>query len=52
MYRVYTYLLGGLEITRPNQMWAFDITFIPMARGFAYLTAILDVFSRRLLAWR
>lgn len=48
----YPYLLRGLKITRPNQVWASDITYIPMARGFAYLVAIIDWYSRRVLAWR
>ncbi len=51
-HKVYPYLLRGLEIVRPNQVWAMDITYIPMARGFAYLTAVLDWFSRRVLSWR
>ena len=50
--RIYPYLLRGLAITRPNQVWAMDITYIPMARGFVYLAAVLDWFSRRVLAWR
>ena len=41
-----------LAVTRPNQVWATDITYIPMARGFVYLIAIVDWFSRRVLAWR
>ncbi len=45
------YLLRGLEITRPNQVWAIDITYIPMAKGFMYLTAIIDVYSRYVVAW-
>ena len=49
---VYPYLLRGLTIARPNQVWATDITYIPMARGFAYLVAIIDWYSRRVLAWR
>jgi len=49
---VYPYLLRGLSITRPNQVWATDITYIPMARGFSYLVAIIDWYSRRVLAWR
>ena len=49
---VYPYLLRGLTISRPNQVWATDITYIPMARGFAYLVAIIDWYSRRVLAWR
>ena len=51
-HRVYPYLLRGMEITRPNQVWATDITYIPMARGFLYLVAIMDWFSRCVLAWR
>jgi putative transposase len=50
--RIYPYLLRGLTITRPNQVWAMDITYIPMARGFVYLAAVVDWFSRRVLAWR
>ena len=49
---VYPYLLRNLAITRVNQVWAADITYIPMARGFAYLMAIIDWYSRRVLAWR
>lgn len=45
------YLLKGLQITRPNQVWAVDITYIPMAKGFMYLTAIIDVYSRFVVAW-
>jgi putative transposase len=48
----YPYLLRGLAITRPNQVWAMDITYIPMARGFVYLAAVVDWFSRRVLAWK
>ncbi len=51
-HKIYPYLLRGLEIERPNQVWAMDITYIPMARGFVYLTAVMDWFSRRVLAWR
>lgn len=51
-HRVYPYLLRGLTIDRPNQVWAMDITYIPMARGFVYLTAVVDWYSRRVLAWR
>jgi putative transposase len=51
-HKIYPYLLRGLEITRPNQVWAMDITYIPMARGFVYLAVVLDWFSRRVLAWR
>ena len=51
-HKVYPYLLHKLAVTRPNQVWATDITYIPMARGFVYLIAIVDWFSRRVLAWR
>ena len=51
-HKIYPYLLWGLEITRPNQVWAMDITYIPMARGFVYLAVVLDWFSRRVLSWR
>jgi putative transposase len=51
-HRVYPYLLRHLEITRSNHVWAADITYIPMKRGFVYLVAILDWASRRVLAWR
>jgi putative transposase len=51
-HKVYPYLLRKLPVTRPNQVWATDITYIPMARGFVYLVAIVDWFSRRVLAWR
>jgi len=50
-HRVYPYLLGGMEITRPNQVWAADITYIPMARGFHYLVAIMDWYTRYVVAW-
>jgi len=51
-HKVYPYLLGGMEITRPNQVWAADITYIPMARGFLYLVVIMDWHSRYVLSWR
>ena len=51
-HRVYPYRLRNLEITRSNQVWAADITYIPMTRGFVYLFAVLDWASRRVLAWR
>ena len=51
-HKIYPYLLRKLAVTRPNQVWAMDITYIPMARGFVYLTAVVDWFSRRVLAWR
>lgn len=50
--RKYPYLLRDLKIVRPNQVWATDITYIPMRRGFLYLVAIMDWFSRFVLAWR
>jgi putative transposase len=50
--KVYPYLLRGLTVDRPNQVWATDITFVPMARGFVYLVAIMDWYSRRVLSWR
>ena len=49
---VYPYLLRNLKISRVNQVWASDITYIPMARGFLFLVAIIDLYSRRVLAWR
>jgi len=51
-HKNYPYLLRGMEITRPNQVWAMDITYIPMTRGFVYLAVVLDWFSRRVLSWR
>ncbi len=51
-HRIYPYLLRKLPVTRPNQVWAMDITYIPMARGFIYLAAVLDWFTRRVLSWR
>lgn len=51
-HTIYPYLLRGLKIDRPNQVWAMDITYIPMARGFVYLAAVIDWYSRRVLAWR
>jgi putative transposase len=51
-HKIYPYLLRGMDITRPNQVWAMDITYIPMARGFVYLAVVLDWFSRRVLSWR
>ena len=51
-HRVYPYLLRGLAIDRPNQVFAMDITYIPMARGFVYLVAVLDWYSRKVLSWR
>jgi len=51
-HKIYPYLLRGLTVDHPNQVWAMDITYIPMARGFVYLAAVVDWFSRRVLAWR
>ncbi len=51
-HKVFPYLLRKLAVTRPNQVWAMDITYVPMARGFVYLTAVIDWFSRKVLAWR
>jgi putative transposase len=52
LHRIYPYLLRGLAIDRPNQVWAADITYIPMPRGFLYLVAVIDWYSRYVLAWR
>jgi putative transposase len=51
-HKIYPYLLRNLPVVRPNQVWAMDITYIPMARGFVYLAAVVDWFSRRVLSWR
>ena len=51
-HKIYPYLLRKLAVTPPNQVWAMDITYIPMARGFVYLCAVVDWFSRRVLSWR
>jgi putative transposase len=51
-HKIYPYLLRRLEIEPPNQVWAMDITYIPMARGFVYLAAVVDWFSRRVLSWQ
>ena len=51
-HKIYPYLLRGLAVERANQVWCMDITYIPMARGFVYLAAVVDWFSRRVLAWR
>jgi putative transposase len=50
-HKVYPYLLKGLAIERPNQVWCADITYIPMRRGFAYLVAVMDWYSRYVLSW-
>jgi putative transposase len=51
-HKIHPYLLRGLSIDRPNQVWCADITYIPMAKGFVYLVAVMDWFSRRVLSWR
>ena len=51
-HRIYPYLLRGLSIDHPNQVWAADITYVPMARGFMYLVAVMDWHSRKILSWR
>ena len=51
-HRVYPYLLRGLKVERPNQVWCSDITYVPMASGFMYLVAVMDWFSRHVIRWR
>jgi putative transposase len=51
-HKIDPYLLRDLAVTRPNQVWAMDITYVPMARGFVYLAAVIDWFSRRVLSWQ
>jgi putative transposase len=51
-HKIHPYLLRGMEITGPNQVWAMDITYIPMASGFVYLAVVLDWATRRVLSWR
>ncbi len=51
-HRIYPYLLRNLNINRPNQVWAADISYIPMNRGFMYLVAVMDWYSRKVLSWR
>ena len=51
-HKIYPYLLRNLTVDRPNQVWAMDISYIPMARGFVYLAAVVDWFSRKVLSWR
>jgi putative transposase len=51
-HKVYPYLLRNLNIERPNQVWCTDITYIPMKRGFMYLVAVMDWYSRKVLSWR
>jgi len=51
-HKIYPYLLKGVEVVRSNQVWSTDITFLPMSKGFAYLVAVIDWYSRRVLSWR
>jgi len=51
-HKIYPYLLRGVKVARPNQVWAMDITYVPMAKGFVYLAVVLDWFSRCVLSWR
>ena len=51
-HKIYPYLLRGLRVDRPNQVWCADITYLPMRRGFLYLVAIMDWYTRKVLAWR
>ncbi len=51
-HKIFPYLLRKVPVTAPNQVWAMDITYVPMARGFVYLAAVVDWFSRRVLSWR
>jgi putative transposase len=51
-HKIYPYLLRGVDVTRPNQVWSTDITYIRLARGFVYLAAVIDWYSRKVLAWR
>jgi putative transposase len=51
-HKIYPYLLRNLAVARPDQVWAMDISYIPMARGFVYLAAVIDWFTRRVLSWR
>jgi putative transposase len=51
-HKIYPYLLRGVTVERPDQAWAMDFTYVPMARGFVYLAAVVDWYSRRVLAWR
>jgi len=51
-HKIYPYLLRGVSVIRPNQVWSIDITYIRLTRGFAYLVAIIDWYSRRVLSWR
>jgi len=51
-HKVYPYLLRGVDVERPNQVWSSDVTYIRLARGFVYLVAVIDWYSRRVLSWR
>jgi putative transposase len=51
-HKIYPYLLRGIEVKRPNQVWSTDLTYIRLARGFAYLVAVIDWYSRKVLSWR
>ncbi len=51
-HKIYPYLLRGMTVSRPDQAWAMDITYVPMARGFVYLAAVVDWYSRKVLSWR
>lgn len=51
-HRIYPYLLRNIEVCRPNQVWSTDITYVPMASGFMYLTAVMDWYSRYVLSWQ
>jgi putative transposase len=51
-HKIYPYLLRGMVVDAPDKVWAMDLTYVPMARGFVYLAAVIDWFSRRVLAWR
>jgi len=51
-HKIYPYLLRNVEITRPNQVWATDITYVRLAHGFMYLVALLDWYSRYVISWR
>lgn len=51
-HKIYPYLLRNMPVTKANQVWAMDITYVPMARGFVYLAAVIDWYTRRVLSWR
>ena len=51
-HKIYPYLLRGVEVTRPDQVWSSDITYVPLRQGWAYLVAVMDWFSRKVLSWR